>query len=228
MNFMKSSSVDFTVIDDIIPSLDPTPDYIGVSLSSLPEHTHLSDLNSISSKLTELLDYAASKLPAKEGVQGPRVLISEAAFPLITAAGAADGVTGTQELQVNSCVCTARAVDVASCAGLHQRVGLHSVVSRTTLDLLGSPAVHRHSMQLNIPVAEPNGYRAQKVSTAYRFQLGALQQPLFFLTTSDTTLQTGKLLQPCSHTVCRCCIMSFIAGAASTCSSSSSHCVGHS
>jgi hypothetical protein len=97
MNLMKNATVDFTVIDDIIPSLDPTPDYIGVSLSSLPEYTSPADP---SSKIIELLDYVAGKLPAKEGIQGPRVLISEAAFPLRTAAGAADDVTGTQELQV--------------------------------------------------------------------------------------------------------------------------------
>lgn len=106
MNFMKNDTVDFTVIDDIIPALDPTPDYVGVSLSSLPDYTQPAD---VSSKIIELLDYVAGKLPEKEGVQGPRVLISEAAFPTKTAAGAADEATGTQELQARRALAVAAA-----------------------------------------------------------------------------------------------------------------------
>jgi hypothetical protein len=100
VNFMKNDSIDFTVIDDIIPNLDPTPDYVGVSLSSLPDYTNPADPKTLCSKISELLDYVAGKLVEKEGVEGPRVVISDAAFPLRTAAGTDDDVTGTQELQV--------------------------------------------------------------------------------------------------------------------------------
>jgi hypothetical protein len=101
VNFMKNASVDFTVIDDVIRNLDPTPDYVGISLSSLPDYTNPADPTTLASKISELLDYAAGKLVAKEGVEGPRVVISDAAFPLRTSAGVDDDVTGTQELQVN-------------------------------------------------------------------------------------------------------------------------------
>jgi hypothetical protein len=104
VNFMKNATIDFTVIDDIIPNLDPTPDYVGISLSSLPDYTKPADPITFASKISELLDYAAGKLAAKEGVEGPRVVVSDAAFPLRTAAGADDDddddVTGTEEPQV--------------------------------------------------------------------------------------------------------------------------------
>lgn len=92
VNLMKTYAVDFTVIDDMVPSLDPVPDYLSVSLSSLPEY-------STPEKIHGLLDHVASKLQGKDGVTGPRVLI-EYGFPLRTADGAADPLTGTQQLQV--------------------------------------------------------------------------------------------------------------------------------
>jgi hypothetical protein len=122
VNFMKNATIDFTVIDDIIPSLDPTPDYVGISLSSLPDYTNLPDPKTLASKISELLDYAAGKLVAKEGVEGPRVVVSDAAFPLRTAAGTDDDVTGTQELQVTEveAVCATEHVPTGFvCASMH-------------------------------------------------------------------------------------------------------------
>lgn len=69
---MKNATVNFTVIDDIVPNLKPVPDYISVSLTTLAEYVR--DLNP-AGKMLPMLDHVQGRLPYKAGISGTRVFI---------------------------------------------------------------------------------------------------------------------------------------------------------
>lgn len=80
VNFMKNATIPYTVIDDIIPSLNPVPDYISVSTTTLAAAVR--DINP-AQKLHPLLDHVRGRLPSKAGLQEPRVFVGECALILL-------------------------------------------------------------------------------------------------------------------------------------------------
>lgn len=94
VNLMKNDTISHTVIDDVILSEDPAPDYISVALTDMPQYA------SSTEQLVKLLDYVAEQLLEKPGVPGPRVLLGEVMFPLADESGHPSSLTPSQDLQV--------------------------------------------------------------------------------------------------------------------------------
>lgn len=104
INLVRNGTVHYSVIDDVVPTLQPAPDLISISLSTLPQYINSPDPVAVSKLLHPLLDRVAAKLPPKPGITPgtPRVFIGEFEFPLRNKFGETDGTTPTQAVQVRS------------------------------------------------------------------------------------------------------------------------------
>ncbi|KAF8055757.1 Fam91a1 [Scenedesmus sp. PABB004] len=97
----------WSVLTRVLTALDPSPDFVAVSLSALPPSAAAS--LAPAAALWPLLDAAAAALVPKPGLPGPRVLLSDAAFALRGPDGAADPLTPSLEQQAQHTLAAAAA-----------------------------------------------------------------------------------------------------------------------
>lgn len=80
VNLIRNGSVNFSVMEDVVPTMTSTPDYISVSLSTLPQYTNSPDPVVVASRLHPLLNHVASQLRPKQGGSRP----SDRLYPNMT------------------------------------------------------------------------------------------------------------------------------------------------